>query len=148
MNLTPVVEALALVPEFMGRVFYTIDREAGIDLVAKKPTPSCVVHGPNESAEPNYIAGMGGPAHRVTVAVSILTTARYFGEALGGKSFAELDAIRAKTMAAALGWMPTDQVMGEAWDPLEYEGGRAVFADTGTIVWQDDFITRYVVRKA
>lgn len=146
MKLAPLVEHLASLPVFAGRVVAAATLDAAIATVKPLAAPSCVLFGVRETAAPNEIAGQGGPRHRVTLALSLLSVVRHVGDMRGAAAFEALDAVRADALRALLGWQPTGQDFA-AWEPLEYAGGQFAYAEAGTVLWQDNFTTRYTLSK-
>ena len=144
MKIAPLVEHLAGLDVFSGRVVAATDIESAVAKALPLPSPSCVLFGITEQAAANDIAGQGGPRHRVAVGIQLLIVVR--NAAANGSAFDELDTVRETTVNGLLGWVPTDQAY-EGWEPLEYAQGQFAYADAGTVIWKDTFTTRYTMSK-
>lgn len=72
----------------------------------------------------------------VLIAVQNLRDAR--GQAAG----TDLRSLRISVMTALLGWQPASD-----YDPCEYGGGRIMQLNNAVLWWQDDYVTRLLLRS-
>lgn len=91
-----------------------------------------------------------GPSRTGTLVVSQLNEIR-FGLILAEKNLRDprgdsaktaMNALREAVMAAVLGWTPEAE-----FDPCEYGGGRLLLMDDSVMWWQEEFVTRNLLRS-
>lgn len=143
MQLTTVTATIAALDEYAGRVCVASNLAAAIEAIKPfKATPVCVVFGLEERAGPNRLS-TGGPRHRVAVTLKLLTAARDVADPHGQAAYAQADTARAELLPALLGILPDT-----GYTPLEYQSGRLVYAEAGTLLWLDEFVTAYYLSPA
>lgn len=62
--------------------------------------------------------------------------------ASGGPAQDGLEDVREAVLAALVGWSP-----GDAFEPIDFAGGRLVAFQAGRAVWRDEFTTAYLKEK-
>jgi len=138
MNLDAISAAIAALDEYGGRVCIASNEEAAVDAIKPfKQMPVCVIFGITERSGPNRLA-TGGPEHCVTVTLKLLTAARDVTDPHGQAAYAQIDDARAALLPGLLGLVPFVK-----YRPLEYQSGRLVYANAGTLLWLDEFVTSY-----
>lgn len=143
MQLTTVTAAIAALSPYAGRVCVASTLAAAIEAIKPfKATPVCVVFGVEERASPNQLA-TGGPRHRVSVTLRLLTAARDVADPHGQAAYTQAETARAALLPALLGVIPDTD-----YHPLEYQGGRIAYAEAGTLLWLDEFVTHYYLSPA
>ena len=143
MQLSTITATLAALDEYAGRVCVASNLAAAIEAIKPfKVTPVCVVFGIEERASPNQLA-TGGPRHRVAVTLKLLTAARDVADPHGQAAYLLAETARAVLLRALLGVVPDTH-----YAPLEYQSGRLVYAEAGTLLWLDEFVTAYYLSPA
>lgn len=142
MKLATLVSHLQTLPAFAGRVSAATTLDQAIPLVRDKPSPSCVLFGVTEHATPHRAVGIIPQAHLVNVEISLLLVVRYAGDTSGGSAFEALDTVRQDALSHLIGWQPTGQAQTD-WQPLEYTGGKFAYAESGLVIWHEQFATQY-----
>ncbi len=138
MQLTTVTAASAALDAYAGRVCVASNLAAAVEAIKPfKVTPVCVVFGVEERASPNQLA-TGGPRHKVSVTLKLLTAARDVADPHGHAAYALAETARAALLPGLLGLIPDT-----AYHPLEYQSGRIAYAEAGTLLWLDEFVTHY-----
>lgn len=77
----------------------------------------------------------------VTQTVSVLIVVRPV-ESDGISTYASLDALRASVRDALLGWIPDG-----CYDDVRFAGGQAEDIIDGDLVWEDRYVTRYLLTE-
>lgn len=137
------ITALSALTPYGGRVSVASNLPAAIE--AFKPwgtAPVAILYGMDEAASPNELA-TGGPRHRVAVTIKLMTAARDVSDPHGKAAYAQADTARASLLPGLLGIVPDTD-----YDPIEYKGGQLVYAEAGTLLWLDQFITSYYLTPA
>ena len=138
MQLTTITATLAALEPYAGRVCVASNLISAIDAIKPfKTTPIVVVYGMDESASPNQLE-TGGPRHRVTVRLKLLTAARDVSDPHGHAAYTQADTARAALLPALLGLVPDT-----SYTPMEYAKGSLIYAEAGTLLWLDEFVTAY-----
>ena len=143
MNLTNIISAITTSTAYGDRVAVASNMIAAIEATKPfKSMPVCVIFGLDETAGPNKLA-TGGPRHRVAVVLKLLTAARDASDVHGHAAYAQAMTARDALLPALLGVIPDT-----GYTPLEYQSGRLVYAEAGTLLWLDEFVTAYYLSPA
>ena len=143
MNLTNIISAITTSTAYGDRVAVASNMIAAIEATKPfKSMPVCVIFGLDETARPNELA-TGGPRHRVAISIKLMTACRDVTDPHGKAAYAQAETARALLLPALLGVVPDT-----AYAPLEYQSGRLVYAEAGTLLWLDEFITAYYLSPA
>lgn len=141
MNLSTLISTLTGLDAFCGRVAVASDVKAAVDAIAPfHAMPCCVVHDLRETASPNEMGVGGSPRHTVTVRIGLLIVARDVSDAIGAAALSQIDTARSSVTSALLGLVPDT-----GYHPIEYGTGRIAFAEGGTLMWLDEYLTRYLL---
>lgn len=93
-----------------------------------------------DEAEPNGLA-TGGVRQRLAERIAVVLVVASARDGRGAAAAATLRPVRHGVRAQLVGWAPD-----EAHEPLTYLSGALVGAERGYVVWQDQFLTRSVLR--
>lgn len=85
---------------------------------------------------------LNGVSQMVTSVVGLIFAVRNFSDGTGAAGHSDLMNHRKQASASLLGWQP-----GDADEGVELVGGRLLGYNDATVWWQDDYRTRYMVRK-
>lgn len=77
-----------------------------------------------------------------TCKIGVARPLRVAGDQSGDLALDLVEDSRDLVIAALLNWRPYPE-----FDPFTYAGGRVVFFAPGVIVWSDEFVTSYLLRK-
>lgn len=138
MNLDAVTDTLQALPAFSGRVVVATDLSSAVDAV--KPfaaMPCCVIHGLAERASDNALS-TGGPRQKVTVTLRLLIVHRDVTDPYGAAAMAGMNTAREEVKSAMLGLIPDTD-----YDALLLNTGQLAYAQTGTVMWLDEWRTAY-----
>lgn len=143
MNLTNIISAITTSTAYGDRVAVASNMIAAIEATKPfKSMPVCVIFGLDETAGPNELA-TGGPRHRVAISIKLMTACRDVTDPHGKAAYAQAETARASLLPALLGIIPDT-----GYTPLEYQSGRLVYAEAGTLLWLDEFVTNYYLSPA
>lgn len=134
MKLAPIVSLLHTVPAFAGRVEAATTLESAIEKARNMPGASCVVHGVTETID----ALQYKQERTVNVALNLLIVMRNVGDMRGAAAYELLDDVLTDYRAVLHGAVPA-----EGYSALAHNGGSFAWAESGTLIWLDEFTTRY-----
>lgn len=83
----------------------------------------------------------GGVRQRLTERIAVVLVLASLRDARGAAAAAALRPVRQAVRAQLLGWTPDAE-----HDPLTYVSGALVGAERGYVVWQDQYVTRSILR--
>lgn len=123
------------VEDFEGRVYdiAQFTRDAG----GWETLPACYVYPLGDNAGNAYEVLPGRQSVMLTVAVLIVCRQT---ETDGIASFADLAGLRADVRSALGGWIPDG-----CYDDVRYAGGQAEEILDGDLIWEDRYVTRYLL---
>lgn len=141
MNLDAISAAIAALDEYGGRVCIASNEEAAVDAIKPfKQMPVCVIFGITERAGQNEVV-TGGPRHKVTVSIRIVTAARDAADMLGYAAYRQAQTARKTLVEALLGLVPDTN-----HSQMQYVSGGMIYAQAGLLLWLDEFTTHYYMR--
>lgn len=106
-----------------------------------KQTPSAFVVPMSDRASPNRTGTMVVQQNNTT-RFAVILAVQNLRDARGHKAQDDLRTLRQDILTALHGWQP-----GEAFDPIEYGGGRMLQLNNQVLWWQDEFLTSHFIRS-
>ena len=88
--------------------------------------------------------GLVGALHQqITVPIGVIFAARNVSDSTGDAAITELSALRAKVRASLLNWTPDELPGGE---PFRFSRGGLLSFKNAILWWQDQYVTKYILR--
>lgn len=106
-----------------------------------KQTPSAFVVPMSERASPNRTGTMVVQQNN-TVRFAVILAVQNLRDSRGQKANDDLRILRHDILNALHAWQP-----GDAFDPIEYGGGRVLRLNNQVLWWQDEFLTAHFMRS-
>ena len=125
------------VDDFNGRVYDLAQflKDSG----GWETLPACYVYPLGDDAGNAYDVLPGRQSVMQTIAVLIVVRPT---ETDGVASYAGLDTLRASVRDALLGWIPDG-----CYDDVRFAGGQAEEIIEGDLIWEDRYVTRYLLTE-
>ena len=133
-----------IISRVAGQVGAFIKVSGAADFVAAATgtvTPPCAFVIPvSDRVSPNDAISIISQQDTIRFGVAIAVT--NLRDPIGQNAATDLRTLRINVMTALLGWSPASE-----YDPCEYGGGRLMGFKDQVLWWQDDYITRLLLRS-
>lgn len=106
-----------------------------------KQTPAAFVVPMSDRPTPNRTGTMAVQQNNTT-RFAVILAVQNLRDARGQKAQDDLRTLRNNILTTLHGWQPAD-----AFDPIEYGGGRMLQLTNQVLWWQDEFLTAHAMRS-